>query len=145
MSNFSAVSNDSGPTPSAGLRGTVIPDPHLADLTKGAFAAGWVRVAYVALERTSTGPDAASYYKQKFNFDLVPVHTSLAGMNTLSLCYGTRAHCGVPTPISPTVGCGPDTKLPFIWWVHRMWVKLESASKDKVMYRCVTRRDHWRR
>jgi Big-like domain-containing protein len=139
---FLAIKRDGQMVPS-GLKGIVIPDPDLAAKHQADFANGWVPVAYVGLDATSAEPDAAKYYKEKFNFDAVPAQLPLTRMNMLSLCYGTRSHCRVPRPIFPPAkGCGPDQKLPFIWSIKRVWVKLESASKDKVMYRCVTRRDH---
>lgn len=140
---FLAIKNDAGEMIPSGLRGIVIPDPDLVTKHKSNFEQdGWVPVAYVGLETMSGGADAAKYYKQKFNFDPVPAQLPLTRMNMLSLCYGTRSHCHVPMPISPAIGCGPDQKLPFIWFINRVWVKLESASRDRVLYRCVTRRDH---
>lgn len=128
----------------SGAKGTVIPDPKLYERRKSDFSGGWVPVAHVAvaLDPAEGAGSAGNYYKQKFNFDPVPVQPSLTGMNTLSLCYGTRDHCNVPMPTPPAVGCGPETKPPFIWWIRRWWAKVESASHDKTMYRCVTRREH---
>jgi hypothetical protein len=139
---FLAIQNDAHQMIPSGLKGIVIPDPDLVNKHRADFANGWVPVAYVGLDTMSGAAAAANYYKQKFNFDPVPAQLPLTRMNTLSLCYGTRSHCGVPIPISPAIGCGPDQNLPFIWFINRVWVKLESASKDKIMYRCVTRRDH---
>jgi hypothetical protein len=110
--------------------------------SKGNFEAGWVPVAYVGLDTMSGATDAARYYKKKFNFDPVPAQLPLTRMNRLSMCYGTRSHCRVPKPTNPNVGCQPDQKLPFIWSIKRVWVKLESPSEGTIMYRCVTRRDH---
>jgi len=139
---FLAIKNDARQWIPSGLKGMVIPDPNLASKHEADFAAGWVPVAYVGLDTMSGATAAAKYYKQKFNFDPVHAQLPLSRMNTLSLCYGTRSHCGVPIPTNPAIGCGPDQKLPFIWFIRRVWVKLESASRDRVLYRCVTRRDN---
>jgi hypothetical protein len=140
---FLAIPGDGGRMIPSAAMGTVIPDPGLDTVTKAMFSSGhWVAVAYVAIDPGTAGGAAATYYKHKFNFDPVAVQSSLARMNTLSLCYGTRDHCRVPKPTPPAVGCEAKQTSAFIWKVNRWWAKVESASHDKTMYRCVTRRDH---
>jgi hypothetical protein len=144
---FLALPNGGGGAEPSAVKATIIPDPNLVSRHRSDYTGSWVRVAHVALLVGNGGTAAAAYYKQKFNFDAVPVNPSLTGMNKMWMCYGTRDECHVPAPPppappAPAAGCGPDKKLPFIWFIRRWWVKVESASGDKVMYRCVTRRDH---
>jgi len=138
---FLAVKDGSGQFVPSGLKGIVIPDPDLVSKHKGNFDQKWVHVAYVGLDTMTGAPEAAKYYKQKFNFDPVPAQLPLTHMNMLSMCYGTRSDCHVPSP-PPAEGCGPEQKLPFIWFIKRVWVRLDAPSGGRPMYRCVTRRDH---
>lgn len=124
------------------LKATTIPDPELKTRTEADYKTHtWYPVAHVGLDG-SDDTEAASYYKTKFNFDVVPVKPSLTGMNTISMCYGTRTECSVPTPQPPAVGCGPDSKPPFFLHVRRWWARIDPALGGRPKYRCVVRRDH---
>ena len=138
---YLAVPGGPGQMVPSSARGTVIPDSDLAKRDSAAFVGRWVRVAHIAIDTVGATAGAAEYYKHKFNFDPVGVNTSLTGMNTLSLCYGTRDDCRVPKPPSGK-GCGPDTKPPFVWRIRRWWSRVDAAEGGRPMYRCVTRRAH---
>ena len=138
---FLAVAGPGGTLVPSGLRATVIPHQKLKTHTPNEFRGSWAQVAYIALDTAPGSATAAKHYKDKFNFDPAPVRATLDHMNSLSLCYGTRSDCQVPAPPAG-LGCGPDTKPPFIWRIKRWWARIDAANGGNPMYQCVTRRDH---
>ena len=130
-------------TPS-GLVGTIIPNPRLADFTMSTFKTKFTVVAYVGIEakRGTTAEAAAAAlkdYKAKFNYDPVPVDRRLDKLNTISICHGSRFHCGVPDRPGGIL-CGD--KKDYYFWPSHTWVKIEAANGGRVLYRCGIRRDH---
>jgi hypothetical protein len=141
------VAVDEGVTAKPGkVRATFFPHPDLGRRTEAAFSRRWVPVSYVAFE----GPPGL--YKKKFNFDRVRPRASLADMNEISFCRGTRAECGIPSPLSISLlrSCGKTNLLllpePRRWWA-RVGSKflLDGVTRSggpNYMYKCVTQRVH---
>lgn len=127
------------------IKGTIYPVPKLHDLTMSNFSTGvvsnnpWVPVAFISIQPGGpTDTDALSYYKRKLGLERTEAGWPLTRMNQVWQCYGTRAHCGVPSPLPGHYACGPDHM--YIWIpVARWWSKIVAPS-GAITYRCVTRR-----
>ncbi|MDQ8164576.1 MAG: Ig-like domain-containing protein [Gemmatimonadota bacterium] len=124
----------------SGLVATVIPHPLLKNPELEDYKNGWVRTGYVGITAlASATDDAKSYYKAKFNYDIVPVGPELERLNKISICFGRKWTCvGLFQKVSG-IGCGSVATRIFTKYA---WAKYEAANGGEAIYRCVVRRDH---
>lgn len=124
----------------SGIRATVFPAPNLDALAGPADFNKWKETGYIALDVSAAVSGAAQFYKDKLNLDPAVAGSTLAGLNTISMCYGTRFECKVPSTYKGRSYCADVS----YFRDRYMWARLTPSSGDEsaATYRCVTRRSH---
>jgi hypothetical protein len=155
-----AMETRAGLVPS-GVVGWVFPSPELGSRHWPAYRDTFLVVGHIALEADGVDAPGVSYYKRKFNYDVVRRGTPLRMMTELSLCLGTDASCGVPDGerIALAASCrqvhqetrdltGPASAGGVVQQSNttlldpsaRWFARVRSPATRRTMFRCVTRR-----
>lgn len=130
----------------SGVTGWVFPAPDLVRHTQFDHFKSFIPVAYVALETMLESDPAVKYYKDKFNYDVVPRGSALSRMTEIALCYGSWKSCAgwsLPDP-ALKASCGGPAAFAAVASKgdKRWWARLTSRVTSSVIFRCVTRRTH---
>ena len=125
--------------PSA-IHAAFIPAPDLKDLTINDYQDKWPRTGYISLDKDIPA------YKVKLNITQVAPNSALKAMNTVDMCYGRHARCGI---VQTALHFNNSTCTKEMWAADTAswWARIRSAqdlpnSTPTYRYFCVIRRTH---